>query len=39
MYYNVSKAHSQLVATCLFSKADKDVEFINYEKYYKDEDK
>ena len=39
MFYNVGKAHSQLVATCLFSKADKNVEFINYEKYYNDEDK
>ena len=39
MYYNVGKAQSQLVATCLFSKSEQRVEFINYEKYYENEDR
>lgn len=36
MYYIPSKANSELVATCLFSKTTKTVDYRSYDKYYKE---
>ena len=38
MYTTPSKANSQLVATCFFSKVNDNVSLVNYDKYYRNLD-